>query len=209
MQITILITILRHGTPNLPDWEKIHSSRMPEWINAYNSSGVMNETNPPYQKMANELEHKFIVCSDLARSIHSAEIIGYQSPDLVDKIFREAELPQIKIPIIRLTPHVWSMIFRVLWFAGFSTNAEPITLFKSRISLAAETLIQNAKNHDSILFIGHGIFNRFLAKELISKGWSGDEAPNGKNTGVINIGNVQHTQKSSYKIKELVRICTL
>ena len=30
------ITILRHGITNLPEWKKIYSSRMPEWIEAYN-----------------------------------------------------------------------------------------------------------------------------------------------------------------------------
>jgi hypothetical protein len=51
--------------------------------------------------------------------------------------------------------------------------------FKLRVSLAAEKLIQLAKSHDSVLLIGHGIINRYLAKELISKGWSGGAAPGG------------------------------
>ncbi len=173
------ITILRHGIPDLSEWGEIHSSRMPEWIEAYNSSGVKNETTPFGQEIVAELTHKFIVCSNLARSIHSAKIIGCQSPHLVDAIFSEAELPSIRIPIIQLTPHVWSMIFRVFWFVGVSPKAESFEVFKPRASLAAERLIQLAKTHDSVLFIGHGIINRFLAKELISKGWSGEEAPNG------------------------------
>ena len=40
------ITILRHGVTNLPEWNKIHSSRMPEWIEAYNTAGVKNESTP-------------------------------------------------------------------------------------------------------------------------------------------------------------------
>jgi len=174
------ITILRHGIPDLSEWGKIHSSNIPEWIEAYNLAGVKNEVSPFCQEMVRELKHKFIVCSTLPRSIHSAEIIGYQSPHLIDAIFCEAELPKVQIPIIQLTPHVWSMIFRVFWFAGVSIKAESLEAFKSRVSLAAEKLIQLAKNYDSVLFIGHGVINRFLAKELISKGWSGEEAPNGK-----------------------------
>ncbi|MEE9339043.1 MAG: histidine phosphatase family protein [Methylococcaceae bacterium] len=174
------ITILRHGIPDLSGWGKINSSRMPEWIEAYNSAGVKNETCQYSFEKVRELTHKFIVCSNLTRSTHSAKIIGYQSPHLIDAIFCEAELPKFSIPVIRLTPHVWSMIFRVFWFAGVSTKAESLEAFKLRVSLAAEKLIQLAKNHDSVLFIGHGIINRFLAKELISEGWSGEEAPNGK-----------------------------
>ena len=173
------ITLLRHGTPDLSGWGKIHSSRMPEWIDAYNSSGVKNESEQFCQEIVAELTYQFIVCSNLPRSIHSAKIICYQSPHLVDAIFSEAELPSIRIPLFKLTPHVWSMIFRVFWFVGKSPKAESLKAFKSRVSLATERLIQLAKIHDSVLLIGHGIINRFLAKELISQGWLGEEAPNG------------------------------
>ncbi len=174
------ITILRHGIPDLSGWDKIHSSIMPEWINAYNSAGVKNDIGLSCQEMVSELRHNYIVCSNLNRSTHSAKIIGYQSPQLIDAMFREAELPKIQLPIIRLTPHVWSMIFRVFWFAGLSPKAESIEEFKPRVLLGAEKLIQLAKKHDSVLLIGHGIINRFLAKELISKGWLGEESPRGK-----------------------------
>ncbi|MFW5431618.1 MAG: histidine phosphatase family protein [Methylophilaceae bacterium] len=173
------ITILRHGTPDLSEWDKIHSSRMSEWIEAYNAAGVKNETKLSCMEMVRELRHKCIVCSNLNRSIHSAKIIGYQSPHLIDAIFCEAELPYIQIPIIRLTPHLWSMIFRLFWLVGISPKAESKEVFESRVSKAAEKLIQLARDQDSVLFIGHGIFNRFLAKELIAKGWLGEEAPNG------------------------------
>ncbi len=173
------ITILRHGIPDLSGWGKINTSRMPEWIEAYNSTGVKNEVNPLSLEKVHELTHKFVVCSSLKRSIHSAEIIGYQSPDIIDAVFREAELPKVQIPLFRLTPHVCSIIFRFFWLLGVSTNVESLKAFKPRVALAAEKLIQLANKYDSVLFIGHGVFNRFLAKELISKGWTIEEAPNG------------------------------
>ncbi|NOU22704.1 MAG: hypothetical protein HOO93_13155 [Methyloglobulus sp.] len=177
------ITIIRHGVPDLSGWEKIPSSRMPEWIKAYNVAGVKHEAHLIPQKMAIKLQHNFVVCSDLARSINSAQLIGYQSPLLIDAIFREAELPEIQIPFARLTPNAWSMVFRLFWFAGIANKAEAIEPFKQRVSLAAAKLVQLAHEHDSILLIGHGIINRFLAKELIADGWLGDEAPNGNKYG--------------------------
>ncbi len=152
---------------------------MPEWIEAYNCTGVKNKISPSSQELVNKLEHPFIVCSDLTRSLDSAKILGYPSPDLIDPQFREAELTSIMIPIIKLTPHVWSMVYRVFWFVGISGKAESLDTFKLRVSLATEKLIQLAKTHNSVLFIGHGIINRFIAKELISQGWSGEEAPDG------------------------------
>jgi hypothetical protein len=175
----IQITILRHGIPDLPEWGKVHASKMPEWINAYNAAGVKNSVSPIVLKMINHSSHQFIVCSNLKRSIHSAKIIGYQSPHLVDAVFREAELPTIQIPFIRLTPHQWSMVFRGFWFIGVSTDIEPLAAFKQRVSSAAEQLIKSAEKHDSVLLIGHGVINRFISKALISKGWIGEKAPNG------------------------------
>ncbi len=105
--------------------------------------------------------------------------MGYQPPQLIEELFCEAELPIIQILLIRLTPHVWSMVFRIFWFMGISHKIESLEDFKLRVSVATERLIQLAKNHNSVLLIGHGIMNRFLGKELISKGWSGEEAPNG------------------------------
>jgi len=74
---------------------------------------------------------------------------------------------------------------------------------KSRISRGIQTpsfiggrKINSAREkHDSALLIGHGIINHFLAKELISKGWLGEEAPMEKSIGVTNIGNMLHIQK--------------
>ncbi len=172
------ITILRHGIPDLSSWSKIHTLEIPGWIAEYNSAGVEQEISQSCEEMISELEHKYIVCSHLKRSIHSAKVIGYQSPDLIDSVFNEAGLLVIRIPFVRLTPHVWSMIFRLFWIIGVSNQVESLSAFKIRVSLAAEKLIHQAKNHDKVLFIGHGIINRFLAKELILKGWEGKEAPN-------------------------------
>ena len=173
------ITILRHGIPDLPEWNKVNTSAMPEWIEAYNAAGVKNEIGLSAQEIEHQLRHSFTVCSSLKRSIHSAKTIGIESPDLIDALFCEAELPVIKIPIIKLTPHLWSMIFRVFWFVGFSPKAEPVDKFRQRVSLATEKLIQLAQDNESVLLVGHGMINRFLAKELIAKGWAGEDAPNG------------------------------
>ncbi len=172
------ITLLRHGQPDLPEWGKTRSSKMPKWIESYNTAGVKNLPPQHCQHMLQENSYNLIVCSNLNRSIHSAEIIGY-SANKIDSKFREAELPVIKLPLLKLTPHHWSIIFRLFWLAGISPNVESLKPFRNRVKLAATELNQLAINHGTVLFIGHGIFNRFLAMALIANGWSGEEAPNG------------------------------
>lgn len=173
------ITLLRHGRPDLPEWKRTHSSLMQQWIEAYNAAGVINEYSQSCQAMVDRLQPQFIVCSSLQRSTHSAKIIGYPSPNLIDALFSEAELPFIQVPMLKLMPHDWSIIYRVFWFIGVSPHVESLNNFKLRVSLAAEKLIQLAEKYETVLLIGHGIMNRFLAKELLAKGWLGNEAPNG------------------------------
>ncbi|MCF6325375.1 MAG: histidine phosphatase family protein [Gammaproteobacteria bacterium] len=170
----MVINILRHGKPDLPCWERIGSSEMGEWINSYNSSSVMHEERSCIQSFDGVPEDVFVVCSDLSRSIHSAKVIGYNNISVIDSVFREAELPELYIPLIKMKPHTWSMVFRIFWYFGVSLNVEPIKSFKLRVSSAVKALIKYAEGHEEILFIGHGIINRFIARELISCGWQRD-----------------------------------
>jgi broad specificity phosphatase PhoE len=174
------IILLRHGEPDLATWEKIPASQMPAWIAAYNDSGVKPDTGFVRDHLFAKFQSTFTVCSPLQRSIASAQLLFLDKPDLVDALFVEADLPVFKIPLIRLAPQVWGVLFRVFWFFGLSANGEGNALFKQRVGLAAESLVQLAHQHESVLLVGHGILNRFLAKELLAKGWVGEAAPNGK-----------------------------
>ncbi len=174
----MVINILRHGKPDLPGWEKIGSSKMGAWINSYNLSSVIHEERSCIRSFDGVSEEVFVVCSNLRRSIHSAEVVGYKNINVIDSVFREAELPELYIPLIKMKPHTWSMVFRVFWYFGVSLNVESIKSFKLRASSAAKALIKYAEKHEDILLIGHGIINRFIAKELISYGWQIDQVSN-------------------------------
>jgi len=46
-----------------------------------------------------------------------------------------------------------------------------------RASEAVEKLSEIAQEYESVLFVGHGVYNRILAKELSRHGWSGPKNP--------------------------------
>jgi broad specificity phosphatase PhoE len=100
------------------------------------------------------------------------------SPDLIDALFCEAELPVVNIPYMRCTPQLWSIIFRLFWLVGVSKNAESVGLFKQRVSLASAKLEQLVQEHETVLLVGHGVLNRFLAKQLLATGWVVTSASN-------------------------------
>ena len=111
----------------------------------------------------------------LQRSIDSAKALNAEKRMLSEKQFIEAGLPSANWGFIKLSPNTWVVIFRALWFLGYSNNSESLKEAKQRAKLATEELIQLAKKHQKVLFVGHGIFNRLLVNELKKQGWSGSK----------------------------------
>jgi len=114
-----------------------------------------------------------IVCSHLKRSIESAKILTEKDILLSDEIFREAVLPSSNLAYPRLNTMTWFFIFRSLWLFGYAKNGESIAATRKRAKLSADKLIEIAKQHDDLLFVGHGFINHFISKELKRRGWKG------------------------------------
>lgn len=94
--------------------------------------------------------------------------------------FNEAGLPNAHWRTIKLSPMIWAVIFRILWLFGYANNSESFKDAKIRAKASAQKLIYLAEEHKSVLFVGHGIYNKLLAKELKSIGWTGPRNPGSK-----------------------------
>ncbi|MEJ1368984.1 MAG: hypothetical protein RPU35_12395 [Candidatus Sedimenticola sp. (ex Thyasira tokunagai)] len=99
---------------------------------------------------------------------------------LSDSIFNEAGLPTANWQAIKLSPKIWAVAFRILWLLGYSKSSESFREAKLRASEAVERLIEIALESESVVFVGHGVYNRILANELRSRGWSGPKNPGSK-----------------------------
>lgn len=117
-----------------------------------------------------------VVCSDLPRSVESAHVLGV-NVDFIESMFREIELPHGSFPSPRLPPKFWMALFRLLCFFGYSSNGESLREAKLRASKGTQRLKEIAANNGSVLLVGHGFVNRFIAKELVSNGWQGPANP--------------------------------
>ena len=60
---------------------------------------------------------------------------------------------------------------------GYSRNSESFKEAKTRASEAVRRLTEVAHEHERVLFVGHGVYNRMLANELRRSGWSGPKNP--------------------------------
>ena len=59
--------------------------------------------------------------------------LGAAHPIVGNPIFREMGLPFGKLSYPRISPDVWAVIFRVLWFLGYSANSESFRKAKQRV----------------------------------------------------------------------------
>lgn len=174
------IILLRHGKPIVPALDKINAISFIQWIEAYNVSGLSPTSKPLQTTLTRVSQCNATVCSQLPRSIQSAEALKIINITLTDAQFNEAGMPSANWRLLKLSPTMWVIIFRLFWLLGYSKHSESYKEAKQRAATSAKILINLAKENKSVLFIGHGIYNKFLAKELRLLGWSGPRNPGSK-----------------------------
>lgn len=171
------IAILRHGEPEATSNKLISAARFSEWVDQYNSRDILKSSYPSAICVEYAQGCRVIVSSNLLRSIQSAETLCTNQQLLSDELYSEAGIPYAEWHWPELSPGAWAIIFRLLWFLGYSRNSETMAETRKRATAAATQLGDLASIHGSVLYVGHGIFNRFLAKELRKLGWDGAKSP--------------------------------
>ncbi len=171
------IVLLRHGKPDLPEYGKLRANEIHLWISSYNSTGLAPKIAPLREVFEIANTCNTVICSDLLRSIESAQALGVKQIDIIDPIFREMGLPYGSFPFLKMHPSRWAAFFRVLWFFGYSSNSESLREAKLRARNGAKKLKEETALRGSVLLVGHGFVNRFIAEELLSSGWKGPKNP--------------------------------
>ena len=170
------ITIIRHAKPEPVSGSPIFASELPHWIDLYNRAGVSKLSMPPLA-LVNGSDGGVIITSGLTRSKDSARQLNTKNTLISDELFDEADMPHKNWNGVKLKPKYWLVLFRVLWFFGYSGNSESYSEARQRALKAAEKLAELASSHQSVFLVGHGIFNRLIVKELKDLGWSGPRNP--------------------------------
>lgn len=165
------IILIRHGEPTGATNPKLSASGFANWVRNYNRSKVDPKSLPP-ETLGRSLDTHFIVASDLARSIDSANLCVSREPNLKLKQLREMDIPRYKLPFV-FKAYTWLIISRIFWLAGFSGKVESFKAAKIRAKVSAEMLQELAKQHKKIAVFGHGLMNKYIAKELRKLGWNG------------------------------------
>lgn len=171
------ITLLRHGKPVMPDLRNLTAFAFYEWVEEYNAAGLSPNSEPTMLAINAAKDCNAIVCSELPRSIESAKALNAKAIVLSSALFNEAGMPSTNWRTLKLSPKVWAVLFRVSWLIGYSKKSESFKEAKLRAREAIKRLTEIGNEHESVLFVGHGVFNRMLANELRKSGWSGPKNP--------------------------------
>lgn len=137
---SVEIVLLRHGKPTLISKRWITSSALSQWIDDYNAASLCHSSVPGKKAQEHAIRAQVIVSSSLKRSIDSAKALTPEKPIRSNQLFKEAELPFAKLGTIQLPPSVWLTLYRLLWFWGYSANAESYSETKNRSEIAASGL---------------------------------------------------------------------
>ncbi|MBB2480800.1 histidine phosphatase family protein [Bacillus sp. APMAM] len=169
------ISLIRHGKSTLKEHQRITCDEFRKWIQKYNDHGVLTETSFPPHALEKIAHAKVVMTSDLKRAVESAKLLNPPIKTIADSVFREVELPipKRKLSRIKLHPGMWSVTMKCLWYWGYSSQCESISKAKERAIRASKILIEYAEKHQSVVLVGHGVFNLFIAKELHKLGWKG------------------------------------
>jgi broad specificity phosphatase PhoE len=145
------------------------------WVSEYNAAGINVGCRPPQHAIEQVSRCAFVVCSSLPRSMESAKALGIESIDVCEAMFREMDMPHANRSFPRLSPAMWTVLFRLIWAVGYSANTESFKEARERARSCAQRLAELASVHGTVLLVGHGLLNWFIAWHLKKMGWSGPQ----------------------------------
>ena len=171
------IVLMRHGEPDIDKRLRLNALEFGAWVEKYNAAGVDTASQPPQAAIEKAQQCAFTVCSHLPRSVESAKTLGIGRSGLSDPMFREMDMPHAAWRFPKLSVLAWATIFRLAWVFGYSAGVESFQSAKERARRCAAHLARLACTHGTVLFVGHGSLNWFIAKYLKSMGWLCAEKP--------------------------------
>jgi broad specificity phosphatase PhoE len=179
------ICLVRHGRPKPASSERVSSQGFLEsWLREFDATGIDPWAHPPEGAMDRARQCKAVVTSPLQRAHDSARLLFPDRSILVEPSLREFALPSLPLPFITLAPETWVALCRALWFVGYCRGTESITEARARARRGAELLQRIAGHNGSVAFVGHGMINTFIARELRQMGWQGPTIPGRKHWDV-------------------------
>ena len=164
------IILVRHAKVLIPETKPLYASEIKAGVEVYDHAPIDTVIPNRSELVALAAESAYLVCSGLSRSVASLSLLG-QTPDMQDAIFNELAMPSVDWKGIRLSPQGWLVLFRIASLFGYRGGGESFFDAKARAVQAVDTLVDSSVERKSTMLLGHGLMNRFIARELKKRGW--------------------------------------
>jgi len=184
------IILIRHAKVQI-DNPTIASFEMNSFIEAYNTASIQPfDISNRLKSLIDSVDSVFT--SNLSRTKESAKYLGIEI-DKSSDIFNEAGLPYANWTFFKLPATLWALLFRMMWLFGYANNSESYKEAKIRATIAADSLLECTQNNKTVLFIGHGVMNKLISKELKCRGVFLIEKSGNENLGysIFNADNIK------------------
>jgi broad specificity phosphatase PhoE len=169
-----VIRITRHGRSAHP-WptQSISAAEFRQWIHVMNQTGIAIDSHPTAELVAMARGVPVVVCSDYLRSIESAARLVPGCAPRVSSLFREVGRPIPGNWRVRFPLTAWDHVSRMLWRADWIATDECVHTARRRAHEATLELGHLAEEFRDVLFVGHGMLNALIGRDLRRLGWRG------------------------------------
>ena len=171
--MVLQIFLVRHGKPAFDDWTPVAGVAFASWVRGYDEAPIDVTVPPPPGLRAQASAMGCIATSTLRRACESAALLAPGRSFVCEPLFAEAGIPSSIHLSLALAPRHWTFLSRVAWFCGWSRRAESLREARTRAHRAAERLVELAREHGSVMLVGHGVMNTFISRALRRCGWHG------------------------------------
>ena len=167
-----MIILFRHAKPII-DYSSCNYDSAINRLNDYNSTfdlkfDDLGSLSDDLKAIVFQNNPVIVYSSELTRAVATADYIFNPLGITVNihSIFSEFDLNIFKISKMKLTVRAWFCISRIAWFFGIKNRAKSFLHEIHRSKMAAEILQKHYDDNITVILVGHGLMNRFIARHL-------------------------------------------
>ena len=175
MTLRTKIILMRHGEPTSRYSAWIAGREFGEWVRSFDQGGIKEAMLIPDEVRQLASTIGLVISSDLLRATQSAARLARKT--VIDPDLREAGLVDSFRTSFRAPVSLWLAAARLAWRLDVTASQEPIAAARARAQRVTDNVISLAREHRSVLVVGHGVFNSLIARRLRALGWSGPLMP--------------------------------
>jgi broad specificity phosphatase PhoE len=175
MTIRTKIVLMRHGEPTSRYSAWIAGREFGAWVRSFDQGGIKEAMLIPDEVRQLASTIGLVISSDLLRATQSAARLARKT--VIDPDLREAGLVDSFRTSFRAPVSLWLAAARLAWRLDVTASQEPIAAARARAQRVTDNVISLAREHRSVLVVGHGVFNSLIARRLRALGWSGPLMP--------------------------------